>query len=132
MELTIRVGSSADRANHPGIAQLVAAVASEGTETRPSKQLKQELGSIGGALSITVDQDGTSMFASSLSEFSPRLFDLMSDVIQHPAFPEVEVQLAKENAIQGIRGGRGDPGFLANERFQKAVFGSPPVRLRRG
>jgi len=50
----------------------------------------------------------------------------MSDIIEHPAFPETEVKLAKENAIQGIRAGRADPGFLANERFQKAVFGTHP------
>ena len=50
----------------------------------------------------------------------------MSDVAQHPSFPETEVKLAKENTIQQIRGGRADPGFLVNERFQKAVFGNHP------
>jgi zinc protease len=66
------------------------------------------------------------MTATSLSEFSTRLFDLMSDVAQHPSFPEVEVKLAQENTIQNIRAGRADPGFLVNERFQKAVFGNHP------
>jgi zinc protease len=125
-QLTVRVGQAADRDKHPGIAQLAAGVANEGTDTRTSLKLKEELRSIGGALGLSTDQDATTMFASSLSEFSPRLFDLMSDVIQHPAFPETEVKLAKENAIQGIRAGRANPNFLANERFQKAVFGSHP------
>lgn len=125
-QLTTRVGTAADREKHAGIAQLAAQVANEGTETRTSKQLKEELRSIGGALSINVDPDGTSMSASSLSEFAPQLLALMSDIIEHPAFPESEVKLAKENAIQGIRAGRADPGFLANERFQKAVFGTHP------
>jgi zinc protease len=66
------------------------------------------------------------MSASSLSEFSPRLFELMSDVAQHPSFPETEVKLAQENTIQQIRAGRADAGFLVNERFQKAVFGNHP------
>ncbi|HEY0385564.1 MAG TPA: pitrilysin family protein [Pyrinomonadaceae bacterium] len=125
-QLTVRVGQSADRDKHSGIAQLAAGVANEGTDTRTSLQLKEELRSIGGSLGLNTDQDATTMFASSLSEFSPKLFDLMSDVIQHPSFPEDEVRLAKENTIQGIRAGRANPNFLANERFQKAIFGSHP------
>jgi zinc protease len=54
------------------------------------------------------------------------MFELMSDVAQHPSFPQTEVKLAQENTIQQIRAGRADPNFLANERFQKAVFGNHP------
>ena len=125
--LTFRSATTAsDRDAHPGIAQIAAAVANEGTDTRTSKQLKEELRSIGGSLSLFSDADSTGMNATSLSEFSSRLFELMSDVAQHPAFPESEVKLAQENTIQQIRAGRADPGFLVNERFQKAVFGNHP------
>jgi len=125
--LTFRAaGTAANREIHPGIAQISAAVANEGTDTRTSKQIKEELRSIGGSLSFASDADSTSITASSLSEFSIRLFDLMSEVSQHPSFPENELKLAKENTVQSIRAGRADPGFLVNERFQKAVFGNHP------
>jgi predicted Zn-dependent peptidase len=125
--LTFRSATTAsDREAHPGIAQIAASVANEGTDTRTSKQIKEELRSMGGSLSLFSDADSTTMNASSLSEFSARLFALMSDVAQHPSFPETEVKLAKENTIQQIRAGRADPGFLVNERFQKAVFGNHP------
>jgi zinc protease len=125
--LTFRSATTgSDREAHPGIAQIAASVANEGTDTRTSKQIKEELRSIGGTLSLGSDADSTTMSAASLSEFSSRLFELMSDVAQHPAFPETEVKLAQENTIQQIRAGRADPGFLVNERFQKAVFGNHP------
>src|SRR5436190_3543087 len=125
--LTFRSATTAsDRQAHPGIAQIVAAVANEGTDTRTSKQIKEELRSIGGTLNLGSDADSTTMNATSLSEFSARLFDLMSEVAQHPSFPETEVKLAKENTIQQIRADRADPGFFVNERFQKAVFGDHP------
>ncbi|HEU4710140.1 MAG TPA: pitrilysin family protein [Pyrinomonadaceae bacterium] len=125
--LTFRSATTAgDRDAHPGIAQIVAAVANEGTDTRTSIQLKEELRSIGGTLALGSDADSTTMSASALSEFSAKLFELMSDVAQHPSFPETEVKLAQENTIQQIRAGRADPGFLVNERFQKAVFGNHP------
>ncbi len=125
--LTLRAATTAsDRVAHPGIAQIAATVANEGTDTRTSKQLREELRSIGGTLSLGSDADSTTMSASSLSEFSAKMFELMSDVAQHPSFPETEVKLAQENIIQQIRGARADPGFLVNERFQKAVFGDHP------
>jgi zinc protease len=125
--LTFRSATTAsDRQAHPGIAQIAASVANEGTDTRTSKQIKEELRSMGGTLSLFSDADATTMNATALSEFSPKLFELMSDVAQHPSFPDTEVKLAQENTIQQIRAGRADAGFLVNERFQKAVFGNHP------
>ena len=125
--LTFRSATTAtDRTARPGIAQIASTVATEGTDTRTGKQIKEELRSIGGSISLGSDADSTTMSGSALSEFSSKLFELMSDVAQHPAYPETEVKLAKENSIQAIRAGRADPGFLANERFQKAVFGDHP------
>ena len=125
--LTFRAATNAtDRVVHPGIAQITASVANEGTDSRTSKQIKEELRSIGGSLNLGSDADQTTLTATALSEFSSRMFDLMSDVAQHPSFPESELKLAQENIIQQIRAGRANPGFLVNERFQKAVFGNHP------
>lgn len=123
--LTFRgVGVATDRETRPGIAQIAATVVNEGTETRTSRQLKEELRSIGGSLFVNSDSDMTFMTSDSLSEFSAKLFELMADVVQQPAFPEGELNLAKENTIQGIRSNRADPGFLVGERFQKAIYGN--------
>lgn len=119
-------GTSADRERHPGISQIAASVANEGTDTRTSKQIKEELRSIGGTLSIFSDSDSTSISGSALSESSEKLFDLMSDTAQHPAFPESELKLAKDNTVQQIRAARANPNFLVNERFVKSIFGNHP------
>lgn len=125
--LTFRgAGTAADRAKHPGIADMAATVAIEGTATRTSKQITEETRSFGGSLSLDTDNDSTFMTATALSEFSTRLFDLMSDVARNPTFPQEELQLAQENTIQNIRAERADPAFLVGERFQKAVFGDHP------
>src|SRR4051812_225644 len=125
--LTFRSATTgAERQNHSGIAQIAAGVANEGTDSRTSKQIKEELRSIGGTMGLGANADATAMTASALSEFSARLFELMNDVVQHPKFPEDELKLAKENTIQQIQAGRADPAFLVGERFQKAVFGDHP------
>src|SRR6185503_9633984 len=58
--LTLRSATTAsDRDAHPGIAQIAASVANEGTDTRTSKQIKEELRSIGGTLGLGSDADST-------------------------------------------------------------------------
>jgi len=125
-ELSLLAGRGAAYKTQPGVAQLAARVMNEGTATRTSLQIKEELRSIGGALSIAVDHDATAMTASSLSEFAPKLLDLVSDVVRHPAYPQSEVALARTNFAQEIEEERSTPDFLAQEELDKALFGAHP------
>jgi zinc protease len=125
-ELSILAGRGTSYKTQPGVAQLAARVASEGTATRTSIEIKQELRSIGGVLTTGVDNDATTITASSLAEFAPKLLDLLSDVARHPAYPQSEVALAKTNLAQEIEEERSTPDFLAQEAMDKALFGAHP------
>ena len=109
-----------------GVAQLAGRVALEGTATRTSKELKEELRSIGGAMSVDVDHDATTIAASSLSEFTPRLLELLSDVARNASYPKNEVDLAKSNFASEIEEQRASPDFVAGEQMAKAIFGAHP------
>jgi predicted Zn-dependent peptidase len=123
-ELTFLAGRGAGWREHPGLAQLAARVANEGTATRSSKQLKEELRSIGGSLTVAADADTTTFSANALSEFAPHLLELLNDVAEHPAYPKVEVELGKANMKSEIEEQRSNPDFLADEQLQKAIFGA--------
>src|SRR5258708_94908 len=125
-ELSLLAGRGTAFKTQPGVAQLAARVANEGTTTRTSLQIKEELRSIGGALSIGVDNDASTLTASSLAEFAPKLLDLISDVARHPSYPQSEVALAKTNFAQEIEEECSTPDFLAQEQLDKALFGSHP------
>jgi zinc protease len=109
-----------------GVAQLAGRVALEGTATRSSKELKEELRAIGGAMSVDVDHDATTISASSLSEFTPRLLELLSDVARNASYPKNEVELAKTNFASEIEEERANPDFVAGEQLAKAIFGAHP------
>jgi len=125
-ELTFLTGRGTGFRDYPGVAQLAGRVLTEGTPSRTSKQLKEELRSIGGTMSVNVDDDGTTVTATSLSEFAPKLLELISDIAEHPAYPKSEVDLAKTNFVQEIEEQRSQPDFVASEQFQKAIFGRHP------
>ena len=109
-----------------GVAQLAGRVALEGTATRSSRQLKEDLRSIGGAMNADVDNDATTISASALSEFAPRLLELLSDVARNASYPQNEVELAKTNFASEIEEQRSSPEFVAGEQLAKAIFGAHP------
>lgn len=125
-DLTFLVGRGTASKEKPGVAPLAARVLSEGTAKRSSKQLKEELRAIGGEMSVTSDVDATTITSDALSDFTPRLFELLSDVAQHPAYPKDEVDLAKANFASEIEEERSQPFFLGQEQVAKALFGSTP------
>jgi predicted Zn-dependent peptidase len=125
-DLTFLVGRGVAYKEKPGVAQLAARVMSEGTATRSSKQIKEELRAIGGDLSVNTDVDATTISSSALSEFTPRLFDVLSDVAQHASYPKSEAELAKSNFANEIEEERSQPFFLGEEQLAKALFGSHP------
>ncbi|MEA2341887.1 MAG: zinc protease [Thermoanaerobaculia bacterium] len=124
--LSLLAGRGTAYKTQPGVAQLAGRVANEGTATRTSLQIKQELRSIGGSLTVGVDNDATTLSASSLSDSAPKLLDIISDVARHPAYPSSEVVLAKTNFAQEIEEERSSPDFLAQEQLDKALFGGHP------
>ncbi len=124
--LSLLAGRGTAYKTQPGVAQLAGRVANEGTATRTSLQIKQELRSIGGSLTVGVDNDATTLSASSLADSAAKLLDIVSDVARHPAYPKSEVVLAKTNFAQEIEEERSSPDFLAQEELDKALFGGHP------
>jgi predicted Zn-dependent peptidase len=124
--LGMKTGTIADSAESLGVAELTADMLNEGTRTKKSKEIAEEIDFIGGSLAAISDYDFTIMSGSSLSNYTDRLFSLMNDVLLNPSFPEDELKLKKTNWIQELTMKRSDPDFLLEERFRKVVFGPHP------
>jgi len=121
--LTFLAGRGTGWRDHPGVAQLAARLTREGTATRSARELKEETRSIGGSLETGTDTDTTTITASALAEFAPRMLDLISDVARHPSYPKGEVDLGRRNMASEIEEQRASPDFLAEEQLLKAIYG---------
>jgi len=124
--LGMKSGTIADTPEKLGVADMTADMLSEGTKTKKSKEIAEEIDFIGGSLRCVSDYDFTIMSGSSLSNYQDRLFALMKDVLLNPSFPEDELKLQKTNLIQALTIKRSNPDFLLEERFRKVVFGGHP------
>jgi zinc protease len=126
LRLTFQAGSKYDPAAAPGLAEAVATLLDEGTKTRTSRQISDEIDGIGGSIESGAGVDSLTVSASALSESLPRLLALVADVALNSTFPQNEIDLYKQNRIQNLRQQHSEPGFLAEEKMASVVYGKTP------
>ena len=124
--LAFRSGDANDPENLPGLSDMMSHLLSEGTETRTSRQIAEEIERLGAALSVGSTSDFSTVAASSLSIYADEVLELLADVTLRSTFPQNEVDLARENTKQLLIQQRAQPNFLASERMAKVIFGAHP------
>ena len=129
VRLAIHPGSVKDPADRPGLTGIMANLLTEGTTSRKSRQIAEEVASIGATLSAGSNSDYLTVGASALATYTSAILDLLADVTLNPTFPEEELALAKENTKQGLIQQRAQPSFLASERTARVLFGEHPYSV---
>jgi zinc protease len=124
--LGFKTGTIYDPKDANGLTSAVAGLLNEGTKTRTSKQLAEEIEKLGASISASAGEDNTVVAASALAMYHSEILKLMSDVVLNPAFPEDEIALFKKNAIENIKYQRSQPAFLADEQITKTIYGNSP------
>ncbi len=126
LRLAFSAGSKFDPADTGGLAETVGALLKEGTAKRTSRQIAEELASLGASLNTTVSADNLVIAAAGLAENFPGLLDVVSDVARNASFPEDEIKLRKQNREQELLAARAQAETVADERFAALAFGSHP------
>ncbi len=127
--LAFRVGGAFDPPEIPGLIDLLAGLMPEGTATRTSKEIADEIARMGASLSAGANSDYTIVAASALTQFNDPVMDLLAEVTLEPSFPENEVALAKQNTKESLRQQRAQPSFLASEMVSRVMFGEHPYSV---
>lgn len=124
-------GGLYDPAHLPGLAGVTAEMLLEGTKSRASRKVAEEVESLGAhlAASARFGGDAAAINASGLSDNFDEWFALAADVLLHPVFPAEELERLKQRLKTQLRQQRASPSFLSGERFNRAVFGSHPAAV---
>jgi zinc protease len=127
--LVVRGGTAADPKGKEGLSELLAETLKEGTARRTSKQIAEEIQSVGGTLNVTAGDDALFLEAQGLASGTETLLSLVSDIARNAAFPAQEVETAKANALQGLQLRASSPNFLADKVFASAIYGKHPYSI---
>jgi zinc protease len=127
--LAFKTGDINDPTDSTGLTSALTAMLNEGTKTRTSRQLAEEIERLGASISANAGDDNTIISASALSLYSSDVFRLMTDMVLNPTFPESELALYKKNAVENLKYQRSQPAFLANEQVSKILYGTHPYSV---
>jgi zinc protease len=125
-ELLFRSGNAAALERGPALADMTATVVRTGTAKRASRQIEEDLRSIGADLSSSAGQDTSAIAFAGLSEFSEQLLGMVNDLAREASFPEPEFERERRQKLEEVKLERTSPGFLASERLRKVLFGAHP------
>jgi zinc protease len=118
-------GGYFDAPNSIGLASVTASMMREGTATRSTTQISEQLETM--SANVGVGTGMTSLDAtlsgSALTEDLDKLFDLSADMLLNPSFPDEELARYKARTKTGLNQNRSIAGFLAQELYQKVMYG---------
>ncbi|PYT02668.1 MAG: hypothetical protein DMF60_20680 [Acidobacteria bacterium] len=129
MQMIVLSGGLTDARDQHGTAQFTAALLREGTKTRNSRQIAEQVESLGASLTTNsgLASLDSRVAASGLTDNFDQIMELFADVILNPGFPADEFNKVKTRSLAQLRQQRSQPAFLADEMFYKVMYGSHPA-----
>lgn len=124
--LAFFAGDIDETENGRGLMSAMALLLTEGTENYSSQQLAEKIERLGASLSAHSSFDFTTISASSLSFYTSAIFEMLSEIILKPTFPESEIDLYKRNLLENLKFQRSQPPFLASEQAARLIYGKHP------
>jgi zinc protease len=123
MNLIVKSGAAADPIDRPGVATLAADMLDEGTATRSSLEISNQLSSIGARLATRADWDSSNMNLTTLTRHLDSALDIFADVLLNPAFPENDLKRLRGTRLVGLQQQRDNANSIAGAVYSALLYG---------
>jgi zinc protease len=122
--LLLDAGYAADQFGIPGTASLAMSMLDEGTRTRSSIGISDELAALGANLGTGSGLDMSGVTLETLKDKLDAALAVFADVILHPSFPRADFERLKRQRIAQIQQEKADPIGMALRVFPGLLYGS--------
>jgi zinc protease len=126
LRLMLKAGKAFEPAAKGGLADATASLLTKGTTTRSAQQIAQTIDFVGGTINAN---SGTEAGYAGISVTSDQLdlgFNLLSDVVLHPSFPQEELDRWRRQALSNLQIQQKRASYLAEAGLRKLIFGDYP------
>ncbi|MFQ5687203.1 MAG: M16 family metallopeptidase, partial [Candidatus Scalindua sp.] len=126
IELLVKAGSAHDPQEKSGLAHIAAQLLREGTLSKDSMEISEEIDFIGGTLRVDCEYDSTSITTTALVKHFKTILDLLSEVVRFPAFQSKEIEFHRDKAITSVLREKDDKASIAGRHFSEMLYGVHP------
>jgi zinc protease len=122
-QLLVDSGYAADPADAPGTASLAQRMLEEGTPTRDSLKIGEELESLSANFNAGANLDWALVNLNTLKLTMDKALDIYADLVLHPAFPQKEFTRLQQDRIAAIKREKVQPQTMALRVVPQLLYG---------
>jgi zinc protease len=126
LRLTVRSGLASDPENLPGLSLLVAQMLKEGTRTRTSAEIAENVEFLGADLTVSTDAQQTTLQIRGTADQLDAMMDLLADIVINPRFDNAELTRLKRRESERLLVTYAEPSQVARREFFRALYGAHP------
>jgi zinc protease len=117
-------GESANPVEKPGLSWFTADMLDEGTKNRSTLQIAEDLDQNGTSLSTGSGQDADWASMHCLTKTADASFDILSDVLLHPAFQAKEIDRVRNELVTSLQQDKDQPVKIARRVLNRELYGA--------
>jgi zinc protease len=121
--LLLDAGYASDQFASPGTAKLSMSMLDEGTKSRNSLEINDELARLGATLHTGSDLDTSSVMLSAMKPNLDASLDLFADVVLNPSFPEPDFKRLQKQQLDAIQREKSEPNSMALRVLPRFLYG---------
>ena len=122
--LVVGSGGTVDPAGKPGVANLTAAMLTEGTATRSSLGIADQIAYLGIGLGTNSSWDASTVSLHTPVAQMDSALALFADIVLRPSFPGKEFDRIKKNRLTDLIQLKDRPTAIANQAYASILYGS--------
>jgi len=120
-------GSRHEPEEQSGIAHFIEHMLFKGTATRSAEDIAQDIDSVGGHLDAFTAKEYASYYIKVLDEHLPFAWDILADIVRHPAFRPDDIEREKKVILEEIKMVEDTPDDLVHELFTQSLWLGHPL-----
>ena len=121
--LLIGSGGASDPPQGPGLAHLTAAMLQEGTQTRTSRQLADEMEALGTHLETDASREFSIVSADAMTSHLDTAMAIAADVVRNSTFPDDELERIRKERLTDLRRIADSPVAIAMRASRALLYG---------
>jgi predicted Zn-dependent peptidase len=128
MQLAVRAGRMHEPRARLGVSELAADMLVKGTKGHDAPALAKAIDSVGGTISSDSTFEATIVSCSALARSAGTCFDLVSEMVTQPTFPDAELTALRDSLVAKIQQRTEDAAALASAHAQNLLWGNDHIR----
>ena len=123
----VDVGSRCETTSENGLSHMLEHMAFKGTKKRDALAIAEEIEDVGGYLNAYTSREHTTYYARLLKEDLELGIDVLSDILQHSTFEQVELERERGVIVQEIGQAEDTPDDVVFDLMQTVAYPDQPL-----